>query len=138
MLCLAVLGLIVMEDKQAALPPPLAISFSHGLLLLTTLTMPKFNPYKVYAEELSYFSGEWLGYPLWCPEPENGEEVQIGDVGHIFHGRFRRFFNIFTQPAEDGPSFHYNMEYGVDSRVCLGPGTHASEAVKIIKGKADM
>lgn len=56
---------------------------------------------EIYAEELSESLS--LGYPLWFPDG-----VEIGDVGFIINGRFRRLFNI-TVPAEDP----WNRTHGV-------------------------
>ncbi|KAJ3554116.1 hypothetical protein NM688_g3274 [Phlebia brevispora] len=46
---------------------------------------------EIYAEQLNSLS---LGHPLWFPDPTAEGEVQIGDVGYIHDGRFRRLFNI--------------------------------------------
>lgn len=32
--------------------------------------------------------------PIWNPSPFRGQEVQIGDVGYIYKGSFRRLFNV--------------------------------------------
>ena len=49
-------------------------------------------PWKIYEEEL-YSKG--YGIPLWVPEPHNdGQEVQIGDVGYINDGQFVPMFNV--------------------------------------------
>ncbi|KAI9063866.1 hypothetical protein FKP32DRAFT_1592106 [Trametes sanguinea] len=40
-----------------------------------------------------------LGYPLWEPEPSEGGEVLIGDIGYILDGGFYRLFNA-TLPRE--------------------------------------
>ncbi|TFY56100.1 hypothetical protein EVJ58_g7847 [Rhodofomes roseus] len=41
------------------------------------------------------------GYPLWDPRPdETAGEIEIGDVGYIEDGRFRRLFNP-TLPRDD-------------------------------------
>ena len=50
----------------------------------------------VYATCLSSYA---LGYPLWFPEPHDTGMPQIGDVGYVDEGAFRRLFNINT--AED-------------------------------------
>ncbi|KAF7797950.1 hypothetical protein EIP86_009157 [Pleurotus ostreatoroseus] len=42
-----------------------------------------------------------LGHPLWHPEPEDDHEVQLGDVGFIDGGRFRRLFNVMTEEGFD-------------------------------------
>ena len=54
---------------------------------------------EIYAQELLY---KCHGYPLWFPEPESGtppREVNIGDVGFFFQGKFQSLFNI-TKAAE--------------------------------------
>lgn len=50
----------------------------------------------VYATCLSSYA---QGYPLWFPEPHDTGTPQIGDVGYVDDGAFRRLFNINT--AED-------------------------------------
>ncbi len=102
-----------------------------------------FDAPKVYSEEMIRFSGEWLGgYPLWYPEPDGGKEVQIGDVGYIFGGRFKRLFNVLearkadqVQPKGFKP-LEYNMKDGIDIRPrYLAPGTHASKTVTVLQGE---
>ncbi|KAH9839012.1 uncharacterized protein C8Q71DRAFT_855664 [Rhodofomes roseus] len=52
----------------------------------------------VYAQELLPLGH---GYPLWDPRPdETAGEIEIGDVGYIEDGRFRRLFNP-TLPRDD-------------------------------------
>ncbi|KAF7796003.1 hypothetical protein EIP86_007172 [Pleurotus ostreatoroseus] len=59
----------------------------------------------VYAQELGIKN---YGRPLWCPEPADGYEVRIGDVGFVDEdGQFHRLFN-----ATVGPDHPYN-QHGV-------------------------
>ena len=59
---------------------------------------PPFDHLRIYATEMStYVDG---GYPLWSPEVTAKEgEVQIGDVGYIDDGVFKRLFNIIRDDA---------------------------------------
>ncbi len=46
----------------------------------------------VYAQELGNYNH---GLPLWSPEPADGFEIRVGDVGHIDEdGQFHRLFNV--------------------------------------------
>ena len=49
-------------------------------------------PYNIYAKQLL---GMRQGYPLWHPEVERGQglEIQVGDVGYLHEGTFIRFLN---------------------------------------------
>lgn len=82
----------------------------------------------VYAEQLSP-SG--YGYPLWFPEPHDGE-ILLGDVGYIHDGSFVRLFNVTlpdTHPANrngvpDGfvpLKFHPRYSYTQDHFLPDGP-----------------
>jgi hypothetical protein len=66
--------------------------------------MPK-SFYDIYAAQLSQ---QKEGYPLWCPEPADYDEVKVGDVGYLWRGSFIRLFNA-TLPS-DHPD---NIEMGV-------------------------
>ncbi|OCH86840.1 WD40 repeat-like protein [Obba rivulosa] len=63
----------------------------------------EFHAHKIYAQRL-YGLGH--GMPLWVPEPTANSEVEIGDVGYLYKGRFYRLFNA-TLPASD-PIFEEN------------------------------
>ena len=52
------------------------------------------TPWNIYAEQLFPLG---YGHPLWHPEPGNGREVHIGDVGWLSEGAFNPLFNS-TQP----------------------------------------
>lgn len=43
-------------------------------------------------------SNHWA---LYYPEPSNGKEIEIGDVGYVFEGSFRRLFNATVDRAHD-------------------------------------
>ncbi|RPD54116.1 WD40 repeat-like protein [Lentinus tigrinus ALCF2SS1-7] len=58
--------------------------------------------HEIYAKQLF---GRRYGYPLWFPEPDSNHEIEIGDVGYLFGGAFRRIFN--TTLPEDHES-HQN------------------------------
>lgn len=51
----------------------------------------------VYAKGLSHLRH---GLPLWIPEPSEGADAIIGDVGYIYKGCFYRLFNA-TLPEDD-------------------------------------
>ncbi|KAF9812914.1 hypothetical protein IEO21_05910 [Rhodonia placenta] len=53
--------------------------------------------YDVYAQQL-FRLGQ--GYPLWEPEPKDGVEVEIGDVGYLHRGGFYRIFNALRDPQD--------------------------------------
>lgn len=71
-------------------------------------------------------NGEYLA--LWNPSPFRGQEVQIGDVGYIYRGSFRRLFNI-----RYGANHRYNQGSVPDNFVPLvglveGAGTNFMDA----------
>ena len=52
----------------------------------------------IYATELSR---RGHGLPLWRPEPENDQQIRVGDVGWVDEdGQFHRLFNV-TVGADD-------------------------------------
>ena len=54
----------------------------------------KRDTHDLYAEQLLPLN---LGYPLYDPDPGVGAgEVEIGDVGFNFYGRFMRFASVFS------------------------------------------
>ena len=50
----------------------------------------------IYAKGLAHLGH---GYPLWIPEPPDGKDALIGDVGYLLGGRFYRLFNV-TKPRD--------------------------------------
>lgn len=52
---------------------------------------------RIYAQQL-FRLGQ--GYPLWQPEPAEGIEVEIGDVGFLDRGGFVRMFNALRDPQD--------------------------------------
>lgn len=50
----------------------------------------------IYTEQLKE---SCRGHPLWFPDIDDTGEIQLGDVGVIFEGRFLRLFNI-TVPSD--------------------------------------
>ncbi|EMD36836.1 hypothetical protein CERSUDRAFT_123877 [Gelatoporia subvermispora B] len=53
---------------------------------------------QIYATELLHLG---QGLPLWDSEPASaGDEVYIGDVGHIYRGAFHRLFNAMSNPED--------------------------------------
>lgn len=70
----------------------------HTLIILTlTLAhctiMPTREVWETYANELK---SHGYGHPLWYPEPSEDGEIQIGDVGYIEKGHFKRCFNVMV------------------------------------------
>jgi hypothetical protein len=63
--------------------------------------------YDIFREELAIKYPAY-GHALWQPSPGGGcAAVDIGDVGFIREGRFRRFFNILL------PEDHESHRHGV-------------------------
>ena len=55
-------------------------------------------PVSIYESQLAPLG---YGLPLWSPEPDAIQgPVEIGDVGYIFDGSFRKVFNV-TKPIDD-------------------------------------
>ena len=55
-------------------------------------------PVNVYESQLALLG---YGLPLWFPEPDDTQgPVEIGDVGYMFDGSFRKLFNV-TRPIDD-------------------------------------
>ena len=55
-------------------------------------------PVNVYESQLALLG---YGLPLWFPEPDDTQgPVEIGDVGYMFDGSFRKLFNV-TKPIDD-------------------------------------
>ena len=102
-----------------------------------------FDAPTVYAAELQRYGGVWLGHALWYPSPDRGEEVQIGDVGFVKEGRFRRFFNVVTEDGFiDGkrPENFTPLKYTTalqDGRT-MNTTPIVSKSVTIIEASADM
>jgi len=80
------------------LPIPAPVVKPPSETALTMVANPAAIASEVYAQQLFKLA---LGYPLWDPEPTNGQgEVLIGDVGYLGQGGFYRLFNA-TREAED-------------------------------------
>ena len=64
------------------------------------------------------------GHALWEPDPGNlYPAVQVGDVGHIREGKFRRLFNVLLS-AEDPshrnfgvPEYHERLTLNMESHI---------------------
>lgn len=103
-----------------------------------------FDAPNVYYTELSRHSGQWLGHPLWFPDPGNSGEVEIGDVGYVHKGRFLRLFNVVTEEGfdtEKRPESFKPLAYS--PRLCdernpqLNPGPMASSSITLLKGEGN-
>lgn len=68
-----------------------------GIDTMFWLFRPTLSPYTAYSSSMSSLG---LGYALWCPEPHNTGELQVGDVGYIRDGAFIRLFNINSSRPE--------------------------------------
>lgn len=70
---------------------------------------------EVYAQELL---SRGHGYPLWFPEPDPKKgSPQIGDVGYIHKGAFRRLFNVLKdrkQFTKGMPENYTPLEYDAE------------------------
>lgn len=100
----------------------------------------QFHAPNVYHAELGRHANQWLGHPLWFPGPEASGEVQIGDVGHISEGRFRRLFNAANEEGLDGDkrpegfeSLVVNHRQEDERDPLLEPGPLTSASVKLTK-----
>ncbi len=70
-----------------------------------------------------------LGYALYEPgSGEGNEEVHIGDVGYIAHGRFKRLANVFS--SELGYPAIAARFHGIERVADLDEGTMTSENVQ--------
>lgn len=101
-----------------------------------------FDAPSVYSNEIQRFAGQFLGHALWYPAPLEGEEVAIGDVGHIYEGRFVKLLNVINPaPFEDNNEpqgfqpLTYNTSLHDDRRHNFNPpfAIH-SESIKILDG----
>ncbi|KAH9837873.1 WD40-repeat-containing domain protein [Rhodofomes roseus] len=64
---------------------------------------------EVYAQQLFKLA---LGYPLWEPEPKNGQgEVLIGDVGYLNQGGFYRLFNAMKDADDPIQQYRVPRDY---------------------------
>ena len=88
----------------------LGLKSLHNLLSAPILpTTSAMDHYHIFRHHLAVKLPAY-GYALWEPDPGNlyPAAVEVGDVGYICQGRFRRLFNVFL--SADHPS-HRN--YGV-------------------------
>ncbi|KLO09364.1 hypothetical protein SCHPADRAFT_569899 [Schizopora paradoxa] len=85
---------------------------------------------ELYAEKLNPLN---LGHALYEPEPEAGEdEIRIGDIGYLFHGRFVRFASAFvTSTAIHAldTKYHRTMAFSsLDEGVLASRSVHSERA----------
>ncbi|KAJ3553363.1 hypothetical protein NM688_g3652 [Phlebia brevispora] len=85
----------------------------------------------VYANELTRHAGQWLGHPLWYPDPDDRGDVQIGDVGYIVKGRFKRVFNTLDNTPQNLQGLRYNTTLNDPRPNYVKAGTLASQSVKV-------
>ncbi|KDQ57869.1 hypothetical protein JAAARDRAFT_250106 [Jaapia argillacea MUCL 33604] len=100
------------------------------------------SDFKIYSRELSSLI---YGHPLWEPNPVGYRRVEIGDVGYLRRGAFRRLFNILLpadDPSHEGWGVPSTFEQLVvpqplsDSDSPLGPGTYHSRSVRTLSASA--
>lgn len=82
--------------------------------------------FELYAEQLHPLQ---LGYALYEPNPDLGEdEVRVGDIGYIFHGRFVRIASVFE--SGHGISAVDEAFHRISSFADLDSGVLSSESVR--------
>lgn len=103
----------------------------------------KFVAHEVYAEQLGKLT---KGFPLWFPEPLD-VEVEVGDVGLLLNGEFKRLFNAVDGPAEDSDlslegfePLQYNPRLCSEHKAFLdaGPVTNANVKDRKIEFSANV
>ena len=67
------------------------------------------------------------GHALWEPDPGNlYPAVEVGDVGWVYQGKFRRLFNVFL-PEDDPshrnfgvPEYHEQLTLNIENHIETG------------------
>ena len=87
--------------------------------------------------------GAGLGYPLWCPEPDE-REVEVGDVGYVHDGFFVQLFNVMfpsTHPfnAQGVPQDFVPLQLSLDDQLersdfPAGPVMSPSAVLRSVSG----
>lgn len=71
------------------------------------MSSPALRAAEVYSEQL-FSLGH--GVAIWYPEPDERQgDLEIGDVGYIFQGSFRKLFNVTKSsrtPTDVPPNFN--------------------------------
>ncbi len=85
--------------------------------------------HELYADQLRVLD---YGYALYDPDPGVGvAEVQIGDVGFIFHGRFKSFASVFASdhgiPAVDPREHEVENLTGFDKGMLKSNSVNSEE-----------
>ena len=65
---------------------------------------------QIYADELM---SHHYGMPMWSPEPPDGGEVRVGDVGFLQDGAFCRLFN--ATPRDEGDDSPFDLPENFES-----------------------
>ncbi|KAF7797953.1 hypothetical protein EIP86_009160 [Pleurotus ostreatoroseus] len=101
--------------------------------------LDNFDAPNVYYTELSRHSSQWLGHPLWYPDPEANGEVEIGDVGIVQEGRFLRLFNAVKGEGSDADTIPdgfkpltFPSRLRDERKSLVEPGSLASASIKFI------
>jgi hypothetical protein len=98
--------------------------------------------YHIFREELGK-KYPALGHALWEPGPWPGPAVEVGDVGFIQRGNFRRLFNVLL-PHDDpsqifGVPEHYEpLELSITPHICRNtrsPNDFRSREVTVESGE---
>lgn len=89
----------------------------------------KLVTHELYADQLRVLD---YGYALYDPDPGVGvAELQIGDVGYNFHGRFKRFASVFTPepgiPAVDERKHEVERLTGFDKGILKSNSVESEE-----------
>ncbi|PSR75640.1 hypothetical protein PHLCEN_2v8931 [Hermanssonia centrifuga] len=97
---------------------------------------------KIYTRTLNSLG---FGFQLWFPEPTDGQEIQIGDVGGVFNSGFRRLFNVTlpeNHPYNAGGVPENFVPLSLASLIhdrhkhCLSPGAYGSTSVTTVVTRA--
>ena len=82
--------------------------------------------YDIFRHHLSIAAPSY-GHALWEPSPGNlYPAVEVGDVGYICEGKFRRLFNVLL-PANDPshrnfgvPEYHEPLTLNIENHIDVG------------------
>jgi hypothetical protein len=94
--------------------------------------------YEIFREQLSIRYPKY-GYALWEPSPsKQNNPVEVGDVGYIRSGRFRRLFNALRsaedQSGSDVPEYHEQLTPKSSDHITegfLSPNHYCSAGVRM-------
>ena len=101
-------------------------------------------PYRLYVKQLRHLQH---GYALFEPNPgADYDRVRVGDVGHVYMGKFMRLFNIFE--TGDGPINSTGIPNAfrplilsvsrISTLESLAPGVYTSASVRRVGGNLEL